>query len=98
MGVNNVTQSQILYQMTKEGWKPGCLPSLLSFCGAHSLQPVTGAKISSIHRLTSSPTLPPYLIVPLPSPLFSLLSVNPPRPDYEVGGTSPSSFTPIINA
>ena len=39
---------------------------------------------------------PPFLLHrPPPSPLFSLLSVNPPRPDYEVGGTSPSSFTPI---
>ena len=44
---------------------------------------------------------PPSLLTssaPLPSPLFSLLSVNPPRPDYEVGENPPlfpSSFTPI---
>ena len=38
---------------------------------------------------------PPFLLHRPSSPLFSLLSVNPPRPDYEVGGTSPSSFTPI---
>ena len=38
---------------------------------------------------------PPFLLHrPPPSPLFSLLSVNPPRPDYEVGANLPLSSPP----
>ena len=69
-------------------------PSQLSFCGAHSLQPVRGAKFSSIHRLTSSPTLPPYFIVPHPH-FFPCYQWTLPGQTMKLGRISPSSFTPI---